>query len=60
MILKVQKTVEGPQIQYIDKVVDVEKLHKIVQGLQAQYIDKVVRDIQVPMIQKLHRSFEGL
>ena len=60
-IQKVQKTVEVPQVQYIDKVVDVQKTVKVP---QVQFLDKVVdipnvRQRQVPTIQRLQKKVEA-
>merc|ERR1712066_778885 len=52
-IQKIQKTVEVPQVQYVDRIVDVpvvkqrqvpaiQKLQKTVEVPQVQYIDRVV------------------
>merc|ERR1711916_268845 len=71
---QVTKQVEIPQIQYIDKVVDVpvvmqrqlptiQKVQKTVEVPQIQYIDKivdvpVVMQRQVPTIQTVQKTVE--
>merc|ERR1711916_74501 len=70
----VQKTVEVPQLQFIDKVVDipveaqrqipmVQTVQKTIEIPQLQYIDKVVdvpvvQVVQVPQVQVVEKTVE--
>merc|ERR1740116_623612 len=70
----VQKTVEVPQVQHVDKIIDVpvvkqvevpqiQKIPKTVEVPQIQYIDKVVdipvvKQRQVPMVQKIQKTVD--
>merc|ERR1719284_1005822 len=74
MVQTVQKTVEVPQLQFIDKVVDipvvaqrqipmVQTVQKTIEIPQLQYVDKVVdvpvvQVVQVPQVQVVEKTVE--
>ena len=74
MVQTVQKTVEVPQIQYEDQIVQVpvqkqvqvpvvQKVQKTVKVPQIQYEDEIVqvpvtKQVQVPMVQKVQKTVE--
>ena len=51
---KVQRTVEVPPIQYVEKVVDVT----VVKQVQGSQIQKVQMTVEVPQIQKVQKSVD--